>query len=941
LRKVVAAGITAGLLTSLVATSAFAAPAGVKNASAVVVTSAGSVVPGGTSATAATVQFVEEETNSWPSATAYQFIRIWDSTAADTLQFTSVSVVASPGSLGPATASVVSAPAGTNNVIVVKIKDSDPFLKEAITVSFKIKAASTAAVGAALLTSGPGNWPVAATANDIAFWVGTVTETITLTGKVVAAASGTPFAVVVDPSFQTLNCRFQVPGTDFGGGLGGGVVGSLTVGGSSAITFGDPVAALTTYTVNQALGPVPNPITASATFPVPAQDVAWLGNFGILPRTLLANDPVTQVIPLAACPLSLFFLNSPVTVTKGANLEGFPNVVRPGYNNQVAGLITFDETNVGAIAAGSTITYTIISTTGVQFSGQPGLATGTYGSYNHSPEWLPAIPCLPLAPDCGLSAPILNPGRTTLTFTVNTASTLAPGWLDLVPHYDVASTVAAGTSISVGVTVSSGAIVNPASVVNAYVNNIIAPSAAQPTIYIGFNGQNTGMITFKESAAGWFTDGTGSNNKFWICIASGEEFTTAPWAVVTVGDLKLFAAVSTPSASLQGLFVANAPGCGGADAYLWNVYTASTVASTVEIRGTDPATGNTPLASGANNGPQVNVMNSLRPGTTQMLLVTTGYGPLGLVANAVRAYKNALTIAAVSIPYISAGATMAPAGNLTLTETQNGQLDAGTVICVEIVPRTSVTPETATRDVYLGAASTNDLPVITTNGNTSGLLAHQVEYFGQHACNEITSSTGAGITLGQTATAFAFQITQGSINALGSITISGIKYTALTNAVNGPVQLNIYTLACGLPPAQAIGGPGIGCSPANQESQGAVTNARIGVQPVGRLDISPVANANPNSPTFNQATAIVMRGQRVTLRGTFSGTYAGDLVEIWIKYGSAGTWARQTSRRIMPGGTFTYSPKVLATGYQYYKIMFVGSVANSSAISNVVRAYGK
>jgi hypothetical protein len=324
-----------------------------------------------------------------------------------------------------------------------------------------------------------------------------------------------------------------------------------------------------------------------------------------------------------------------------------------------------------------------------------------------------------------------------------------------------------------------------------------------------------------------------------------------------------------------------------------------------------------------------------------MLLVTTGYGPLGLVANAVRAYKNALTIAAVSVPYISAGATMAPAGNLTLTETQNGQLDAGTVICVEIVPRTSVTPETATRDVYLGAASTNDLPVITTNGNTSGLLAHQVEYFGQHACNEITSSTEAGITLGQTATAFAFQITQGSINALGSITISGIKYTALTNAVNGPVQLNIYTIACGLPPAQDIGGPGIGCSPANQESQGAVTNARIGVQPVGRLDISPVANANPNSPTFNQATAIVMRGQRVTLRGTFSGTYAGDLVEIWIKYGSAGTWARQTSRRIMPGGSFTYSPVVLATGYQYYKIMFVGSVANSSAISNVVRAYGK
>jgi len=63
--------------------------------------------------------------------------------------------------------------------------------------------------------------------------------------------------------------------------------------------------------------------------------------------------------------------------------------------------------------------------------------------------------------------------------------------------------------------------------------------------------------------------------------------------------------------------------------------------------------------------------------------------------------------------------TDALAGNLTISETLNGQFKPNQFICVTILPR--ATNGTRTQDTFLKTTTTNDLPVISTNA-ASGLL---------------------------------------------------------------------------------------------------------------------------------------------------------------------------------------------------------------------------
>ncbi len=67
---------------------------------------------------------------------------------------------------------------------------------------------------------------------------------------------------------------------------------------------------------------------------------------------------------------------------------------------------------------------------------------------------------------------------------------------------DVASTVPAGTAVNVTITSSPAITVSVTANTIAYVGRVIAGVAAQPTIYINYNNQSTGLITLTETGAG-------------------------------------------------------------------------------------------------------------------------------------------------------------------------------------------------------------------------------------------------------------------------------------------------------------------------------------------------------------------------------------------------------------------------------------------------------
>ncbi len=106
-------------------------------------------------------------------------------------------------------------------------------------------------------------------------------------------------------------------------------------------------------------------------------------------------------------------------------------------------------------------------------------------------------------------------------------------------------------------------------------------TGAQPTIFINYNGQNSGMITLTEAGAGFFQAARARNDAFGICINTGETFTYAPWAIVAAGDLKLLTSTSTGATSSPGTLLS----ADGKSCAMWSIYSASTVASTIDIVG--------------------------------------------------------------------------------------------------------------------------------------------------------------------------------------------------------------------------------------------------------------------------------------------------------------------------------------------------------------------
>jgi hypothetical protein len=813
MKKAVSAATTAALLASLLATAV--APSAL---AAITVVSAGNVPTGGTSATNVSFTFKEEANASLDNGSGSFTVTLCDSDgvavgpppvctgAAGNLSFVGTPLTTgSTGSLG-ASASIA------GNVLTVNVSASDTGNIETIFVTgLKISATSAAAIGAisATLNGGTG---VAFTTNDPA---GAFTGGGTARGFLATGVSiGGVDAVV---NVTTTGCTFVTTGA-----------------GAGTFDFAAGVAGTTAESLDGAAGPLDAPLVGQQ-----ALTISTVGGFTSAHN---AGDVVTQDTACGASPV----LASPGTVVATLAYSSDGNAtVFPGENNSNADDLFVVEPTAGFLAAASTFTFKIL-TAGVVFSTAPTVSDDDAGMV--------------------LTAPVISADRLSATVTVTTASTSDLTTITLSNIlYDVASTVPAGTFISVGLTTSAAKAVLPASVTNAVVFRGIAASAPTPTVYIGENNQAAGLVTFKEAAAGFFSDGLGTaTNTFEICpVGVNYRFTLAPVAMVVggvaAGNLILR---DGTSASTTNIVVGTQDTSDNFGCYFWTVWTASTTASTIVI-GAAPSAATGALIN-------VNVNQPAGPVGVDLLIGTTNFDDslAATVVFAIAAFRNQVAVTALAQPIIAAGATNASAGDLQVAETGLGQLKDGEFICVEVLPRAQTTGTGTIQDTFLSSENTANLPVATASG--SGLVISPVVLGNENNCGPAAGGSPSTFT-----TRFAFQVLQQTTAGDGKVVISNIHYTTTADAVNGPVLVRVS---------------GRGLAPTVVIFQSTVSNARIGVGAkvsigaVSALGLRPTTGYTTKSPKTQ-----VLR-KYVTWKFTGGTALAGQRVNILVAKKVNGAW---------------------------------------------------
>ncbi len=520
----------------------------------------------------------------------------------------------------------------------------------------------------------------------------------------------------------------------------------------------------------------------------------------------------------------------------------------------------------------------------------------------------------------------------------------------------VRAVATAGLVATLAVTVFAGSAsaappVVPGSVSIGVINNTVdATAQAIPSVIIGANDQATGTVWIREAGAGRMGSSFLSN-VLRVCYVSQtgkpEVFTRAPWLVVTVGDLKL-RANSDPTipsgAAAAGTGVKGYIGAGGTSCAQWIVSNASSVASTLEIRGT--ASDGTMLPAGPNNGPKVNVDPQQKPGPVTLSLwqlpfdqfsvgsIPASLTQFDLVQNAVRVYGANVTVAAVSQPEIRRGKLNQPAGDVTITESATFQLGnyswwlggVQQAIWFQIVPNNM-------RDVLPSVYFNTDrvVPVVSTNSAESGLIARFGRWFNNTTFSVVTEQRAFVPVVGAWVP--------------GKITVSGLQYSATNDAALGPVQLQVCStgnMNVSSPSDFAVC-PGVQTglfaaseNPANFNQT--VTNAKVVEDSAILGAIAPgVAGPGSNKWTFN--TVIVKKNTYITLRlQAVKGAVVGDRVEIWGRAGKTGTWKKLTTRLVGANGYIFYFKKI--SGYTEFQAYFAGSdtAAASYAVPRFYRA---
>jgi hypothetical protein len=586
-----------------------------------------------------------------------------------------------------------------------------------------------------------------------------------------------------------------------------------------------------------------------------------------------ADTVVTQSVAVAG------LIGSPGTVVKTLfqDVDSPTPVLFPGENNQGAADTFLDESAAATLATNMVVTFTI-DTAGVLFSGAPTAnPSGTMG-LNGGAVGVDAA--------CNLSF-----DRTSCSVTVTNDSSATGGITLEGVSLDIAASVVQGTNIGLNVTTSPviPIVVNGNTI--ARVGRVLVGVSAQPTIYINENDQQSGMIVLTETSAGVLTDTVGANY-FGLCLTDSENtsFTRAPWAVVTAGDLKIRSGV-VGATTVQGTIV---PGTDN-QCVSWIVFTDSTVASVVEIRGSDAA--NVVLPSGQTNGPRFSVQADAIPGNvlvrvlngsqanvengddSTLALVTT-------VTNAIRAFRNQPVVAAVNQVVLPPGTTNGVLGNITITETQAGQFKA-TDSC-EVTILVSSQPAGDNQVVRFVGGLTANVPIVTTNG-ASGLLVGGVTDFEANDAD------------------FTFAVTQQAVGSLGVITISNMHVSVLGDAAATIVQVRVECDGPGVQINQVV-------SPARVGNPVAGTAAtRLGVTQVG---------------AFTTSTKVQTTGKYVTYRLDFGVGAAGQAVQIWGATKTGNDWsgfALVTTRTANASGVVYYYIRQNAATWKSYRGKWVGA----------------
>jgi hypothetical protein len=846
-KKAISVGMSASLLASL-----FTMIAASSAMAAVTVTSAGNVPLDGTSTGTATFVFTEQAIDSLAAGAGSLTVEIGDSndlvnnTTANEVQWSGTPVVSGPGSLGTKTATIA------GDTLTVTWTNSDILNVESLTVTgLTIDADVGAETGAIKAQLGG--------AFIAAFQGGGTASGFLATGVSIGATAATV-------NVTTTGCAFV------------NTVGVVPDAGPFAFAAG--IAGTSAESLDGTAGALNAPLAG--------QQVLTITTAGGFTSAHNAGDVVTQTT--ACAPNGV--LSSPGTVVNVAVLEEVTEeVVLPGENNQEAGDVTLTEILPGFFTSGATVTLTI-TTPGVTFSHPPlANAAGTE--------------IFSLA---GTNVAQMNPGLTTATWSVTTTSAVITTVTFTDFDYDVAASVPIGTHVDLAGSISTGKVIDPASVNNAVVGRIIVGIGATPTVYIGENNQASGLITLTESGPAFFTDGSGSNNVFALCLTTDEQFTLAPWAIVTgpaTGALTLReGAGASPDNIVLGTLTTNASGSSCA---YWTVWTKSTAASTIEIRATDPAAATGPLPTGPNNGPRYSVGapgTDSAPGTVQVGIFTgtlagiqasADSGAGSLVINAVRAFRSGVNVVALSQPTIGRGVTNATLGTITVTETLAGQFKLGQDICVVIEPRST---NFFIQDTFLKVATTNDLPIVTSN-LASGLAVGTVS----PDCTE--EFVGANLT-----NSFGFSITQQAFGpTLGVLTISNVHVATTADAVFGNVLVSVRGDTDGGATAfQSIVSPAkIGAGVAG------TATTRLGVTQVG---------------AFTTSTKVQKVGKYVTYRFDFGVAAALQHVDIWGATKTGNDWsafAKVTGRVANASGVVYYYIRQGSATWKSYRATVTGS----------------
>jgi hypothetical protein len=879
MKKVIGAGTSAALIASLLATavapSAFAA---------ITVGSAGNVPVGGTSANNVSFTFTEQAIASIASSTAGSFtVTIAPASGpATNLSFVGTpSTVGSTGSLG-ATASIA------GNVLTVSIAGSDTLHVESIFVSgLKISAAAGTATGAisATLSAGTGSLTSPAT---IFSGGGTSTGTIA-TGIGIGATS-----VIVNVT--SAGCNFSSAGTlafatspesvalTTASALGVPAIGqqTLTIGATGSIhNSGEVVSETTGCAASTALAS-PGTVVASLAYSSSTNLTVFPGELNQAGNNLVAVEPVAGFLPAASTftytitTPGVVFSTAP-TVAGSARTAPIDTI----SSNTVAAATVVTTTLAHGLLTGDTVTITgsnstpsingvrtvtVLSTTTFSI---PVTVTTAGSAGTVTPATLVGGGLI------GLSAAVISPSRTSATVTVNTAS-VTPATITLSNIlYDVASTVTPGTFISVTLSTSGALAVLPPSNTNAVVfRGVLAVSATTPTVYIGENNQSAGVVSFTESAPGFFTAGVGTGvNTFQICPSGvGYAFTLAPVAMVK-GGVAAGNLILRDGAAASATNIVVGTNLGGG-CYGWTIWTASTVASTIVIG----------AAPSAATGALINVNVDQAPGGVNVALSIgssnfTGETLAATVQFATAMYRNQVAVTALSQPGILPGTT-GPAGNIQIAETGLGQLKATETICFEILWQPGLA-----QNAFMNGLDTADLPIATASG--TGLVISPVTA-STRGCAADPNGINPTIPANYMAS-FSFTVLQQSTAGDGKIVVSNLRDTVLTGATLGPIQLSVF-------------GTDVGGGGTQMDFHSTVSNAVIGATAgnTGIAFVTQTALGAVKVGNFTNATKVAAFGKYQSWRFAGGPALAGKVIQVWVATKNAnGTWSaftRLTSR---------------------------------------------